>query len=123
MIDELIALGGSLIAVAVMAGVALALRLGGGTIADEAEAIAAAEAALPGFEGTRAALGSDGRAAIVTGADGSIALLKMHGSQVAARRLSAPIDARETPDGLVVATGETRFGAVTVRGAGFSGLA
>lgn len=114
--NKLIELGASLIAILTLAGVAWALKLGGGTIADEAQAMRDAEAILSGFDAERAVLASDGKAALVHGRDGSVALLKVHGSQVAGRRLSTPLDARSGPDGLTVASGERRFGNVLLRG-------
>jgi hypothetical protein len=111
-----VVLGGSLVAVAVMTAIAWALKLGGGRIASEAEAIAAAEQMLSGFEGARVAIGSDGQAALVRGTDGSVAVLKMHGAQIAARRVRPPVEAEPGAEGLCIATGERRFGAVLVRG-------
>ena len=113
--NQLVLLGGSLVAILVLAGVAQLLKLGGGTIADEAAAIAAAEALLSGFEGLRAVVGSDGRAALVHGRDGSVALLKLHGAHVAVRRL-AGIDAEAVAEGVRVHSGERRFGSVLIRG-------
>ena len=94
--NPLILLGGSLVAILTLAGVAWLLKLGGGTIADEAQAMADAEAILSGFDAERAVLAEDHKAALVHGRDGSVALLKIHGSQVAGRRLSsrAPTRAR-----------------------------
>lgn len=106
---------GSLAAIVALAFVARMLRLGGGSIADTAEAMREAEAQLSGFEAERAVVGSDGQAALVHGRDGSIALLKMHGTRVAARRLASP-RIRRTGEGLIVASGERRFGDVLVRG-------
>ena len=119
--SQLAILGGSLAAVLGLAGIARVLRLGGGAIGSEAEAMRAAEDALPGFEGERATLGSDGRAALVHGRDGSVALLKLHGTQIAARRLTAP---RMVPsaEGLLVDSGEARFGKVLLRGVSDSPL-
>jgi hypothetical protein len=113
--DELTLFLASLAAVLVLALVARLLRLGGGSIADAAEAMREAEAQLPGFDADRALVGSDGQAALVHGRDGSVALLKMHGTRVAARRLVAPA-IRRTDSGLLVASGERRFGDVLVRG-------
>ncbi|HVJ02005.1 MAG TPA: hypothetical protein VM662_07470 [Sphingomonas sp.] len=107
---------GSLAAILLLALAARLLRLGGGAIADEAAAIREAEAQLPGFEAERALVGSDGQAALVHGRDGSVALLKQHGTQVAVRRIT-PVALRSTPDGLLVASGERSFGDVLVRGA------
>jgi hypothetical protein len=110
-----ILLGGSLVAVLLLALVAKLLRLGGGSIADVGEAKATAEALLSGFEAERAVVGHDGQAALVHGRDGSVALLKMHGSRIAARRL-ATLRSEATPDGLRVETGERRFGNVLLKG-------
>lgn len=113
---QLTQIGGSIVAILVLAGIAWMLRLGGGTIADEAQAMRDAEAILSGFDAERALLAADRKAAIVHGRDGSVALLKIHGSMVAGRRLSAPLDTRPSPDGLIVASGERRFGSVLLRG-------
>lgn len=116
MTAQLILTGGSIVAILFLAAVAWWLRLGGGTIADEAQAMTDAEAILSGFDAERAVLAEDHKAAIVHGRDGSVALLKIHGSQVAGRRLNAPLDTRTTPEGVVVASGERRFGSVLLRG-------
>lgn len=105
----------SLAAILSLALAARLLRLGGGSIEDAAQAMREAEAQLPGFEAERALVGADGQAALVHGRDGSVALLKMHGTQVAARRLANPA-IRKSGDGLVIDSGERRFGAVLLRG-------
>jgi len=115
--SQLLLFAGSLAAVLGLALVARLLRLGGGAIAAEAEAIREAEDQLAGFEAAGAQVGSDGRAALVRGRDGSVALLKLHGTRVAARRLVSP-EVRRTGAGLLVASGERAFGDVLVRGAG-----
>lgn len=107
---------GSLGAVLALVAAARLLRLGGGGIADETEAMAEAEAMLSGFEAARALVGSDGKAALVWGRDGSAALLKLHGNHVAARHLTAPVIER-TPEGLAIDSGDRWFGRVVVRGA------
>ena len=107
-------LGGSIAAVLVLAGIAWALGLGRASIADEAEAMRAAEDALSGFEAIHAVVGSDGRAALVYGVAGKIALLKMHGAWPAVRLVS-PEAVRETTDDLVVDSGERLFGRVLVK--------
>ncbi|RYY28013.1 MAG: hypothetical protein EOP62_05770 [Sphingomonadales bacterium] len=109
-------LGASLAAILLLALTAKMMRLGGGGIASEAEAMAAADNYLSGFEATSAVLGTDQRAAIVHGRDGSVAVLKLHGAKIAARRLHAPIEATSSDEGLRIATGEARFGTVLVRG-------
>lgn len=110
----LLQLGGSLVAVLALAGIAAMLGLGRMQIADAATARAEAEAAFDDFEAGEVTLGSDGRAAIVHGLDGSIALLKLHGAHVAARRLPASA-IRETSQGWQVDSGERLFGSVLVR--------
>lgn len=117
----LVLLGGSLVAVLGLAGAAWLLRLGGGSIADTAEASRAAEDAVSGFRAVRAVVASDGRAALAHGADGSVVLLKLHGTQIAARHLRPPLDATITPEGLRIATGDRWFGTVTLRGVGDAG--
>lgn len=112
---KLYVLGGSLIAILLLALAAKLLRLGGGRIESEAQAMAEAEAILSGFDAVRATIASDGQAALVHGRDGSVAVLKMHGARVAGRRL-ATLDAVAAPEGLRVRTGDARFGAVLVRG-------
>lgn len=114
---DLAVLGGSLVAILLLALAARLLRLGGARIAGEAAAIAEAEAILPGFEGARAIVAEDGQAALVHGRDG-IALLKVHGARVAGRRIERPYDATAEPEGLRVASGDARFGAVLLRGLG-----
>lgn len=109
-------LGGSLAAVLLLALTARLLKLGGGTIADEAAAKQAAEQLLSGFDAEYATLGSDGQAALVHGSDGSVALLKIHGAQIAARRLRPPLATETLPEGLRIASGERRFGSVLLRG-------
>jgi hypothetical protein len=109
-------LGGSLAAVLGIAAIAWLLRLGGGAITGPEEARRIAEEMLSGFDAGEALVGADGRAALVHGRDGSVALLKQHGARVATRRLTAPPATARSPQGLVVESGEARFGPVTLRG-------
>ena len=113
--SELYIFIGSLAAILALAGAAWMLRLGGGSIADTTEAMRAAEDQLSGFDADRALVGSDGQAALVHGRDGSVALLKLHGTRIAVRRLDTPA-IRQTSEGMVVASGERRFGEVLIRG-------
>lgn len=114
--SPLLTLGGSLVAVLGLALVARLLGLGGGGIASEAEAIAAAEAMVPGFDGVRAVVGADRRGALVWGREGEAALLKLHGAQVAARRLPPGFARTQTPEGVLIDSGERRFGRVVLAG-------
>ena len=109
---DLILLGGSLAGVLALALVAWLLGLGGATLADEAQAKRAAEEAHTGFVAEVAFVSSDGKAALVRGADGRFILLKVHGANVAARRLETPLRVVPTDEGATVATGERMFGDV-----------
>ncbi len=110
-------LAGSVGAVLLLALAARLLGLGGGEgLAGAAEAIAEAEAMVPGFEGVSALLGSDGRAALVRGAAGDAVLLKRHGARLAARHIALPADHRLTADGLEIDSGDPRFGPVRLTG-------
>ncbi|MEG3088471.1 hypothetical protein [Sphingomonas sp. PB4P5] len=107
-------LGGSIAAILVLAGIAWALGLGRTSITGEADAMRAAEDALSGFEATRAVVGSDGRAALVYGVDGRVAVLKMHGAQPAVR-LVRTAAVQDTGEALLVESGERLFGRVSVK--------
>ena len=108
-------LGGSLVAILVLAGLAALLKLGRTLpITDPDVAAREAEAMLSGFEAAEAIIAGDGNAALVHGRDGSVAVLKRHGAHLAARRVRAEA-VHETPEGWRVETGEALFGAVLVR--------
>jgi hypothetical protein len=108
-------LAGSLAAVLALAGLARLLKLGESRIDDPALARAHAEELLVGFEAGRVLLSEDGRAALVAG-NGTVAALKRHGAQVAARRLVPPLRMREAVEGVTIETGERLFGSVTLTG-------
>lgn len=109
-------LAGSLAAVLALAGVAWLLRLGRDRrIAAPEEAAEAADAALAGFVTVGAVVGADGAAALAVDGEGRVAVCKRHGARLAVREVAwAAI--RATPAGMVVDTGERRFGAVLVAG-------
>ncbi|WP_066798260.1 hypothetical protein [Sphingomonas soli] len=107
-------LGGSIVAILFLAGIAWALGLGRTEIGDEAEAMQAAEDALSGFEPVRAIVSADKSSAMVEGKDGSVAALKLHGAQIAVRGIDAS-QVIETPEGWTLDSGERRFGRVIVR--------
>jgi hypothetical protein len=52
---------------------------------------------------------------VVRGRDGSVLLLKVHGANLAARRLAPPCRVTATEVGVVLATGERMFGDVHLR--------
>lgn len=115
--SQLAVFAGSLGAILVMTLAAWALGLGrGAAIASAEEAREAAEGMISGFDAGEAVLGSDGRAALVHGKAGDVALLKLHGARVAARHLRLPLASESTPEGLRIDSGDRRFGAVLLRG-------
>ena len=105
---------GSVLGVLVLAAAAYLLRLGGGEL-PEAEVGRIAEEALPGFMAGEAVLSRDGRAALVLGAAGDAALLKLHGVHVAARKIVRPVRVERIDEGLRIESGERMFGNVTLR--------
>ena len=108
-------IGGSLLAILALAGVARMLRLGDARIGDADRAREMAEDMLAGFEARAAIVGTDGNAALVLG-NGTIAVLKRHGAKVAARRLLPPLELFTAVEGVEVATGERLFGRVLLFG-------
>ncbi|TPG20466.1 hypothetical protein EAH87_08245 [Sphingomonas koreensis] len=112
-------LAGSLAAILSLAGIAWAMKLGRGghaaAIEDPESAAQAAEEALPGFQSFGALVGEDRAAAIVAGHHGRVAVVKRHGARLAAREVRWD-RVRATHEGMLVETGDRRFGAVTVVG-------
>jgi hypothetical protein len=108
-------LAGSLAAVLALSAIAWLLRLGGGAIADAEEAKRLAEENIGGFAADEAVVSSDGAAALVRGRSGELALIKAHGTQVAARRLARPVAAQAIEGGVRIASGERMFGAVAFK--------
>lgn len=111
-----IVLAGSLAAVLLIAGTAWLLGLGRDRrIESPEEAVAAAEAALGGFHAANAVVGTDAAAALVVDGEGRVAVCKRRGARLAVREVGWTA-VRSTPAGLLVDTGERRFGTVTVAG-------
>jgi hypothetical protein len=106
---------GSVLGVLGLAAAAYWLGLGGGGLTDAAEAGRMAEEALPGFLAGEALLSSDRRAALVLGDAGDVALLKLHGVHVAARRAKRPLRVERLDTGLRVESGERMFGGIALR--------
>lgn len=109
--------GGSLLAVLLLAGVAWWLKLGRDRRIESPEAAAdAADHALPGFVTENAVVGADGLAALAIDREGSrVAVCKRHGAQIAVREVGWSA-LRSTDKGIVVETGERRFGRVPIAG-------
>jgi len=115
--NQLAVFAGSIVFILVMVLAAWALGLGrGAVIASGEEARETAEGMISGFNAGEALLGSDGKAALVHGKAGDVALLKMHGARIAARHLRLPLASQSTPDGLRIDSGDKRFGDVLLRG-------
>lgn len=109
----LLQFGGSLVAILLLAGLAVALKLGGKpTLADEAAVALAAGEAEDGFEVDRVAIARAGDAALARDPSGRIMVLKRHGNKFAGRILTAQASAREEVDALIVDPREARFGTV-----------
>jgi hypothetical protein len=77
-------LAGSMAGVLGLALLAKLLGLGGGELADEAEAMRNPEAEIPGLLAVSADLAEDRRSALVKGADGSRIKVRQHGAQFVA---------------------------------------
>jgi hypothetical protein len=109
-----VGLAGSLAAVFVVAGLVKLLGLGRGGALDEATARQVAGDIYIGHRFTSAIVAADGRAALVEGSEGEIALVRPHGDKWVARLLSVPAEAKAQGDALIIAAGETMFGATTL---------
>ena len=112
---NLLLLLGSIAGVLGLAWAARLLALGGGGIADEAEARRLAEASQLAFIAGEVFLSTDGKSALVRALDGRWAVLKVSGAQVAAREVEPTPSISPTEDGVLVSTGERMFGDVAVR--------
>ncbi len=109
----LLQFGGSLLAILVLAGLAVMLKLGGkAAMQDEAGVARAASEVEEGFEPARTSISRAGEAALARDAAGRIMLIKRHGNKFAGRILTPAARVREEVDGIVVDPGETQFGAV-----------
>ena len=79
------------------------------------EALDAALDALPGTQAVDAVISADGRAVLVLLSDARIALGHTRGRRVSGREVAWPM-LRQTYDGIVVETGDRRFGDVALVG-------
>lgn len=104
--NQIALLGGSLAAILLLALAARFLRLGEARLAGESEACEVAEATFADFESDKVWLDIDGQSAVVTGKDGSRALVRRHGARFVARRLVLPVEATAEGPVVVVASGE-----------------
>lgn len=107
-------LGGSLVAVLATAGLVAWLGLGRDARIAGDEAARLAEDLLPGFVAREAFVDSEGRSALVAGADGSYALLRLHGAHPVARQLRPPLAIRRDGADFIVDPGERAFGPTAI---------
>jgi hypothetical protein len=115
MTAQLLQLGASLLAILALAFVAWKLRLGGDRrIRDEAHARELADEALCGFEPRDLAIDRAGYGALLRDAHGRVMLLRRHGAHFAGRLLDSHVHSRLDRNFLTVATGDRRFGSVTL---------
>jgi len=114
-------LGGSLVAVLALAGIAAWLKLGGDPLT-ESDAMEAAGDTLPGFVPETVLLASDGATALVRGRGRRIALVKRHGAQPAVRELVPPFGISAAAEGTIVRSGDRMFGDVVLQGQAFGDL-
>ncbi len=103
----------ALLAIAILAGLARGLKLGGNPILrDDAAVRKAAGEVEDGFEARTISISRDGKAALASDGSGRVMVIKRHGNQFAGRILSNAASAHEEVDGLIVDCGEAFFGKV-----------
>lgn len=113
---EILQFVASLAAILILAGIAHALRLGQPVrLAGEAEIRHAAGEAVDGYDPVQWAVDRGGNCAILRDADGRLLLLKPHGNKFAGRLLGPGAHAQAGAAGLIVASGERRYGSATLR--------
>ncbi|MEO5598758.1 MAG: hypothetical protein ABIQ66_09060 [Novosphingobium sp.] len=110
-----IELGGSLLAILLLAWLARALGLGGDVrLRDRQEACELARAAVCGFEPMEVALDRAGIGALLRDRQGRIMLLRRHGAHFAARLITGHQGTRLDRNFLTLSTDDTTFGTVTL---------
>ena len=110
-----IQLGVSLVAILAIAGLAVWLGLGGDVrLRDADEAREVARMTLCGFDAVDVVLDRAGIGALLRDARGRVMLLKRHGVHFAGRLVTDYRGVRLDQNFLTVATGDARFGAVTL---------
>ena len=112
---ELAKLGGSIVAILLLAWTAKRMGLGGDIrIRDEDHARRLAEEAICGFEPTDIVLDRAGIGALMKDKTGRHLLIRRHGAQFAGRLLDGHSDSRLDHHFLTIGTGEKAFGKVTL---------
>lgn len=109
----LLQFGGSLIAILALYWLARMLKLGGSPLLRDEEAVREAAGEVEeGFDAVRVSITRDKTAALARDGGGRIMLIRRHGNRFAGRILTRSASVREEVDGLVIDTGEPRFGSV-----------
>lgn len=112
---ELAKLGGSIVAILLLAWTAKRMGLGGDIrIRDENHARRLAEEAICGFEPTDIVLDRAGMGALMKDASGRHLLIRRHGAQFAGRLLDGHSELRLDQNFLTIGTDEKAFGKVTL---------
>lgn len=113
--EQLLQLGGSLLAILALGWLASKLQLGGDRrIRSEDEARALADEAVSGFEPVDIALDRAGYGALLRDAQGRILMLRRHGSHFAGRLIEKRPQARLDQNLLIIEAEDRPFGAVTL---------
>ncbi len=112
---QLAQLGGSIFAVLLVWQLTVRLGLGGDVrIKDERHARELAADALCGFDAVDLVVDRAGIGALLRDTAGRVMLVRRHGAQFAARLLDSHAFTRLDHNFLTIATGETRYGGVTL---------
>ncbi len=112
--EQLLQLGGSLVAILVLAWLAYKLGLGGDArIRSEEQARELAEEAICGFDAVDVAIDRAGMGALLRARDGRVLLLRRHGTHFASRLLDGHAHTRLDQGFLTLATSDRTFGSVT----------
>ena len=112
---ELAKLGGSILAILLLAWTAKRMGLGGDVrIRDEDHARALADEAVCGYQPTHIILDKANIGALMKDATGRHLLIRRHGAQFVGRLLDGHSDSRLAQNFLTIGTGDKAFGKVTL---------
>jgi hypothetical protein len=115
MLAQLLQIGGSLVAILLLAWTCRKLELGTDVrIEGEGHARQLAAAASDGFTATELALDRAGIGALLRDGQGRVMLLRRHGAHFVARLLDSHAFARLDRNFLTIGNGENSFGSVTL---------
>ncbi len=113
--EQLLQLGGSLLAILALGWLASKLQLGGDRrIRSEAEARELADEAVSGFDPIDIALDRAGYGALMRDEQGRILMLRRHGTHFAGRLIEKRPQARLDQNLLIIEAEDRPFGAVTL---------